>query len=166
MNARRKNLKRQQKVRQMQAGALALVFVGVLWFQFGDAIFADKKKDYEKPSTGAVVSQKSQPRRSKAEPVELPFLEVDAIAATDPFGVAVEENSPAEPVRTVVVPEYRLTLNAIYRTSDGWAALINERVVRAGDRLPSGTLIVDVTADGVEIDRQASVYSSQPPQNE
>ncbi|MDV6033538.1 MAG: hypothetical protein F9B45_26295 [Phycisphaera sp. RhM] len=89
--------------------------------------------------------------------VELPALTFDEITATDLFrGAAIEvvqttpePTSPqAEPASTV---EY--TLGAVYGAYDGTdrKALIDGQIVRSGEKLETGVVVIQVSDEGVEV---------------
>ncbi|MCS7467894.1 hypothetical protein NZK35_14670 [Stieleria sp. ICT_E10.1] len=90
-------------------------------------------------------------------PVELPALTLDEITATDLFrGAAIEvvQTTP-EPTSPQTAPpatvEY--TLGAVYGAYDGTdrKALIDGQIVRSGEKLETGVVVIQVSDEGVEI---------------
>ncbi|MEZ6090887.1 MAG: hypothetical protein R3C05_23265 [Pirellulaceae bacterium] len=60
-----------------------------------------------------------------------------------------------EPTQVVPVSEKEIPLPsnpvAIYKTSDGWAAIIDRQIVRQGDILSTGHRVVHVSHEGIQL---------------
>lgn len=109
----------------------------------------------------------------------LPPIEVAAVAAFSPFdkpsfGIPVEPEPTEDLTQGQSVPdnvptqvpqestESRRTiapLQAVIRFQDGFAAIIDSTIVRAGDTLDGGLRVVEITSQGVVVEP----YEESPP---
>lgn len=100
----------------------------------------------------------SDPANSKSME-HWPDRSLAAVLEFDPFGtikkpmeepVLVEEDKPSEVV--VVIPKtIKLDLKAIYQTRNGRVALVGDEIVRAGQRLADGALVIAIHDDSIEV---------------
>lgn len=149
MSKRQKALERQQRLRKIQAVVLALIFVGVLWFQFGRGGHMATAKTKKKTKAVAAKNLDKKPTQVKAQ-VKLARLDIETILASNPFG------RPAEQVerKPEIVNADSFTppkVSAIYKAPNGWVALIDSTAFRTGDFLPGGYRVIDITSDGIRL---------------
>ena len=156
MTNRQEAYRKKQQLRQKQAGFLALLFVGVLWFQFGRSS-KPELATLKKPKPTQIASPvkagpqtMTSPIAEPSPPVELPRFDIEKIASANPFNHSDQLPTPtvAAPSQTTVLPSNPV---AIYKTSEGWTAIIDRQIVRQGDLLPTGHRVVSVNRDGVQL---------------
>ena len=46
-----------------------------------------------------------------------------------------------------------MSIEAVYRGEKGWSALIDSEVFHPGDYLPTGDLLLEVTSEGIHVQR-------------
>lgn len=152
---------RKQKQRKQQAVALAAVFVLVLWFQFGpkmsspESATATLRIASHTAASDVSSNEISDVRGPVDTAIELPRLPVETIIAANPFAAptaikteTLPQLQPTEAPRQEIAPP---AVAAIYKTPMGWAALVDNQIVRAGDRLPTGHEVLDVTPEGIRV---------------
>lgn len=151
---------RQQKLRKMQAAGLAVVFLLVLWFQFGRTTNdAEIVTAASAPPTS--VAATIEPERETPKPdddaIELPQLSIEQIIAANPFSTPqtatiIEPEPQPKIIEAPSEPIAPPAVAAIYKTPTGWAALVDRQVVRPGDYLSTGHRVLDVTPTGIRVE--------------
>ena len=95
--------------------------------------------------------EKKQLAQDYAKVTKLPEAELNTIIVEDLF--AVREADRVDPESEE--PEFQpLRVQAIYGSDANKAALVDDKLVRAGDILPDGRKVLSVTDSGVELQQQ------------
>lgn len=169
-----RNNAKYQTAKWLLAGALALVLVGVLIWQFSgigrtDATAADgPARESESPTTATSNTRSSEPplvATTVVVPTQWPQLELAQIVAHDPFagnapsgaaGAAADFDSTAELQRQQELADSLEVLRQrgvtmVLQTATGPVAAIGERTVSVGDKL-GGYRVAEIDAHGIVLE--------------
>lgn len=104
---------------------------------------------------------KSGPEPSRPEP-DWPSRSLNDVLKHDPFAVSAaeqgnkpEQNSPAEDEKGIPsLPP--LKLKAVYHSRHGAVALVGSEIVRAGERLSDGSLVLSIGENSIVVQRSGA----------
>lgn len=137
---------------------LGLVLLAVLFWPSGE-----KEQPVVTRSARPVLTPTNSTQPLLAHQPNWPKVRLEDVTAFSPFDPpapaapipSVATNTEQENVEEEIMPKPVLIgkLQAVYQTADGMVAILNSRIVRVGDRLPNGSLIVEITEQSILVDR-------------